>query len=77
MPPLQTYTTPQATGKNWRFIIGDQAVDLPGEVLDSTKPTAEQQARMTEQQVGGAHARLSGLRASCWGGGGGARVMGT
>lgn len=46
----QTYTAPQSTGQ-YRFIFGDGTVDLPGEVLDSAKPTEEQKSRMTDKQV--------------------------
>ena len=34
------------------MLAGD-TVDLPGEVLDDAKPTAEQKSRMTDAQVGG------------------------
>lgn len=62
-PPTrrQTYTAPQSTGQ-YRFIFGDGTVDLPGEVLDSAKPTEEQKSRMTDKQVRGVGgAGLSGV----------------
>lgn len=47
---VKTYTAPQSTGK-YRFVLAGDTVDLPGEVLDDAKPTAEQKSRMTDAQI--------------------------